>query len=85
LNDQQKDLEHQLPSLEVAANPKKEELKKVKELEQSIAVAESEMLKLTKSSRSLREKVELSSDHSFYICLFIVLYYNIDYNLHLSN
>ena len=57
LNAQQKDLEHQLPSLDVAANPKKEELKKVQELESVIAIAESEMLELRNSSKSLKEKV----------------------------
>lgn len=56
---QQKDSEQHLDSLRAAANPSKEELQKIKELEKAFTSAELELLKLKKNSKSLRDKVNL--------------------------
>ncbi|KAH7432741.1 hypothetical protein KP509_07G037500 [Ceratopteris richardii] len=58
LKAQQKDIEQQLESLKASANPPKDELQKVKELEKTIVSAGSDLNKLNKSSKSLRDKAD---------------------------
>eukprot|EP00250_Pteridium_aquilinum_P018347 c24044_g1_i1 orf=299-4012(-) len=58
LKAQQKDSEQQLDSLKAAANPSKDELQKINELEKAFASAELELFKLKKNSKSLRDKAE---------------------------
>ncbi|MCO5547330.1 hypothetical protein L7F22_000778 [Adiantum nelumboides] len=56
LKAQLKDIEQQLHSLKAAANPSKDELQNVKELEKAVATTETELTKLKLNSRSLRDK-----------------------------
>lgn len=57
MKSQHRDLEKQLYSLKMASEPKKDEIDKLQELKQIIAVEEKEIERLTNGSKKLKEKV----------------------------